>query len=89
MITMPPEFAAGAAVFHDPGDEDPDEPAARHRISCERQAWKELFPSFMIPAGMAPMTPGSLRGVRLCAACGKLGCRPQEHAGWDPTKDPQ
>lgn len=24
-----------------------------------------------------------------CSTCGRSGCRPQEHAGWDPTTDPQ
>lgn len=27
------------------------------------------------------------RVARPCPTCGKPGCRPQEHAGWDPSKD--
>lgn len=27
--------------------------------------------------------------VKPCSTCGKPGCRPMEHAGWDPTRDPQ
>ncbi len=24
-----------------------------------------------------------------CSTCGKSDCRPMEHAGWDPSRDPQ
>lgn len=63
MITMPPEFAAGAEHSHDPGDEDPGEPAARHRIACERQAWKAdtFHLRFGTPMGMGA---SRLRGAR-------------------------
>lgn len=27
------------------------------------------------------------RVARSCSTCGKPGCRPQEHAGWDPSED--
>lgn len=54
MIEMPPEYAAGAEHSHDTGDEDPGEPAARHRILCERQAWKAdtFFLRWARPMGM-------------------------------------
>jgi len=56
VITMPSEFDAGVVRGHDPGDEDPGEPAARRQILCERQAWKaDTFPlRFGTPMGMAP-----------------------------------
>lgn len=56
MIKMPPEFDAGVARGHDPGDEDAGEPAARRRILCERQAWKAdtFFLRWAHPLGMGP-----------------------------------
>lgn len=29
------------------------------------------------------------RNAAPCAFCGKSGHRPMDHAGWDPTQDPQ
>lgn len=66
-----------------------DQDAEIYRLRAEIERMRPVFDASlaMRAADRGDAIRDEKLAARSCPTCGKPGCRPQEHAGWDPSKD--